>query len=92
MAQAAAEYDLAPREISFKGTLQTMQAIAERLPHATHEKTEELHQWLLLAIAHHTVGNRPNRIEPRKRKRHPKHYPLLTQPREIARRQLLASA
>jgi hypothetical protein len=92
MAQAAAEYDLAPREISFKGTLQTMQAVAERLLHTTREKAAEMYQWLLLAVIHHTVGNRPNRIEPRARKRRPKPYPLLTQPREIARRQLLASA
>ena len=41
---------------------------------------------LLDAIATHEVGNRPNRFEPRVRKRRPKKYKLLREPRENYRR------
>jgi hypothetical protein len=88
MARASVEYDTAPRALSFKGTLQTMTAFAERLQDARGEKVTELYEWLLLAIAHHIVGDRPDRVEPRARKRRPKGYRLLTQPRPLARRQL----
>jgi hypothetical protein len=36
------------------------------------------------------VGDRPNRVEPRKVKRRPKPHPLLTEPRDQARAKLLA--
>jgi hypothetical protein len=40
------------------------------------------------AIASHRVGGRPDRYEPRVRKRRPKEYPLLKEPREQARERL----
>ena len=91
-AQAAATVGGRPRDLSFKGALQTMTAFAERLPGADPAQAEELHDWLLIAIATHAVGDRPNRSEPRARKRRPKDYPLLMQPRAIARKQLAAAA
>ncbi len=41
---------------------------------------------LLTAIARHRVGDRPDRWEPRARKRRQKHYPLLKTPRHKARK------
>jgi hypothetical protein len=85
MAQAAAELDLAPRELSFAGAVQTLTAFAERLLEAGPATAEELREWLLLAIASHPVGDRPDRVEPRARKRRPKDYPHLHRPRDQAR-------
>jgi hypothetical protein len=45
-----------------------------------------LHQWLLIAVGAHLVGDRPDRVEPRARKRRPKDYPHLHKPRHKARR------
>jgi hypothetical protein len=49
-----------------------------------------LYEWLLITIGSHAVGDRPDLVEPRKRKRRPKHYPLLMQPRAEARAALTA--
>ena len=88
MAQAAEETGCTPRDLSFKGTLQTMKEFAERLLDARGQTREQLYVWLLLAIGAHQVNDRPDRIEPRARKRRPKQYPRLTQPRRVARKQL----
>jgi Transposase DDE domain len=89
MAQAAEELGCDPRELSFTGALQAMSTFAERLLEADEEKYEELYEWLLITIGANQVGDRPDRVEPRARKRRPKPYPLLTKPREEARKKLL---
>lgn len=88
MAEAAAELGCDPRELSFKGALQAMTAFAERLLEADGERFEELYGWLLVTIGSSQVGDRPDRVEPRARKRRPKPYPRLTEPREEARKKL----
>jgi hypothetical protein len=85
MAQAAQECGADPRELSFKGALQALTAFAARLLEADAATQEELYAWLLLTIGAHQVGNRPDRIEPRARKRRPKNYPHLHRPRREAR-------
>jgi len=85
MAQAATQHALAPRTISFKGTLQTLIAFQPHWECASTDQFLHLHQELLTAIVTHRVGDRPDRFEPRKRKRRPKPYSLLTQPRAQAR-------
>lgn len=87
MAQSAEFHGCTPRALSFTGALQTMAAFAERLLEARGRTVGELHTWLLIAIGAHVVGNRPGRSEPRAKKRRPKPYPLLTQPRPVAQRQ-----
>jgi len=88
MAQAAEETGSDPRELSFTGAWQAMTTFAERLLEADGKRFEELYEWLLLTIGAHRVGDRPDRVEPRARKRRPKPYPLLTKPREKARKKL----
>jgi len=90
MAEAAQAHGCTPRDLSFKGTLQMMSAFAERLYDAGPADAAALHDGLRLAIGAQTVGDRPNRYEPRARKRRPKPYPLLTKPRDVARKQLVA--
>lgn len=74
MAQAACRRDIQPRTISFKGTLQTLQAFQPLIGFCGpggRLNREELFQQLLDAIAAHRVADRPDRYEPRKRKRKP---------------------
>ena len=86
MAQAAEEFGVEPCTISFKATLQTLKAFALPLLTCAKRKLPEMIEELLLAIARHSVGNRPNRVEPRALKRRPKPYDLLTKPRDKARK------
>ena len=48
-----------------------------------------LYQHLLDAIASHRVADRPDRFEPRRRKRRPKPYDRLMKPRHEAKREML---
>jgi hypothetical protein len=89
MAQAALTQDTPIREISFKGTLQTLHAFAGYLRTTTGELADEVYERLLQAVAQHMVGDRPNRIEPRARKRRPKNYVYLSKPRHVARKLLI---
>lgn len=90
MAQAAEDQGSKPRDLSFAGALQTLAAFADRLVDARPDRFDELYDGLLLAIGAHHVGDRPNRVEPRAKKRRPKPYPLLTQPRQTVRNHLMA--
>jgi Transposase DDE domain len=88
LAQAADTHHCEPRELSFAGAVQAVTSFAERLLDAEADSAEELYGWLLLTLGAHPVGDRPDRVEPRARKRRPKPYPLLTQPRDEARKKL----
>jgi hypothetical protein len=85
MAQTALDLGISPRFLSFKGALQALNTFAERLLHADEAVAAELYEWLRLVIGSYLVGDRPDRIEPRARKRRPKDYPNLHKPRHQAR-------
>jgi putative transposase len=81
MAAAAQQAGKCPWEISFKGTLQTVgQFLPLLLGGVT---TDAWCQALLTAVAAHSVGDRPDRFEPRRVKRRPKHYLLLQKHRHL---------
>lgn len=80
MAQAACHSGTDPRTLSFKHTVQLWTEWLARGLTATHDQN-----LLFSLIAQPRVGNRPGRIEPRMRKRRPKSYPWLKEPRHIAR-------
>jgi hypothetical protein len=92
IAQAAAKHALEPRSISFKGTLQTLEAfqpvIALQGEHDA-ELRQRLYEQLLDAVATHRVAQRPDRFEPRRKKRRPKPYDRLMKPRHEAKRDML---
>src|SRR5262245_57491661 len=90
MARAAHDLGCPPRELSFMGALQAVRAFGERLLGAGEKQAGELHDWLLIVVGCHRVGDRPDRVEPRARKRRPKHGALLTKPRAQARAGLLS--
>jgi hypothetical protein len=79
MAIAAFQSGKSPWEISFKGTLQTLNQFLPLL--LGRLSTDAWCEALLTAIATHVVGNRPDRVEPRRVKRRPKQYKYLCKPR-----------
>jgi hypothetical protein len=88
-AQAARAAGVEPRAVSFAGTLQTVRAFAGRPAGADAVEAATLHERLLRVVGAQRVGDRPDRVEPRARKRRPKHGALLTKPRDQARAELL---
>jgi hypothetical protein len=91
MAQAAATHGMGPRSISFKGTLQTLEAFQPLLEVRTAQDPAQrfrLYQDLLHAIATHRVADRPDRFEPRAKKRRRNHYNWLTKPRAEIKRKM----
>lgn len=91
LAQAALKHDLPPRSLSFKGAIQVLEAfqpvialqgefdVAHRL---------RLYHDLLEAIATHGVADRPDRYEPRLKKRHAKNFAYLRKPRAEIKRDM----
>ena len=89
MMEAAQACGKAPQRVSFQGALQTVLAWAEALQEGTPGQRRWLWGVLLKKIAADEVGRRPNRVEPRARKRRPKPYRLLMVPRDEAKKALL---
>jgi hypothetical protein len=92
MAQAAAGEGIAPRSVSFKATLQVLEAFRPLIDcqadrGAGHRAV--LYEQILRAIAVHRVADRPDRFEPRMAKRRPEKYDRLTRPRREIKLQML---
>ena len=83
MQRAAHGHGVALGRISFKGSLDALRQWSAVIAAAgAHPKKQDaLIEELLAAIARDPVPTRPNRSEPRARKRRPKNYHLLTRPR-----------
>ena len=95
MAQAAAREDAPPRSISFKATLQVLEAFRPLIAcradlGAGH--LAALYEPLLRAIAVHRVADRPDRFEPRMTKKGPRGYESLKRPRREIKLQMLKRA
>lgn len=91
MAQAAARHNVEPRTISFTGALQTLEAFQPLLEFGPTQDAAgrlRLCHDLLDAIATHRVGDRPDRYEPRVKKRRRNHYGWLTEPRTQTKRRM----
>ncbi len=91
IARAAVIHQVLPRTLSFCGARQTLEAFGEALRSASGPEYEVLVGVLLKAIATYRVGDRPDRFEPRVRKRRPKQYPVMKIPRAEAKRRLAAT-
>jgi len=91
IAQAASKHGKEPRSISFKGAIQTLEAFQPVIAIQGNRNSAvrmNLYQQLLDAIAAHLVADRPDRFEPRLRKRRPKHYAFLRRPRAVIKREM----
>ena len=83
MQRAAGEHRVPLGRLSFKGTLDTVRhfAAAVHAARATPRHQDALIDQMLALIAGDLVPHRPERAEPRAKKRRPKNYHLLTKPR-----------
>lgn len=89
MCAAADESGLLVRELSFKGALQLLNGLYPYLLQSAGEVLSRSCEVLLSGVRQHRVGRRPDRFEPRKRKRAAKPYPPLKRPRSQERKQCL---
>ena len=92
MAEAASRRGVQPREISFQGARQVIKGFRAELARAPNTRAEKLRADALLAIADEHNGDRPDRYEPRAKKRREKMYPRLQEPRSLARKRLESAA
>jgi len=88
LAAAAYREGVKPWTVSFKGALQTLHNLLPLL--STNIATDDWCDVLLDALATHVVGNRPDRFEPRVKKRRPKNYKLMREPRQNYKRRMAA--
>ena len=88
MAAAAHAAGRTPASISFKST---MQALNNMLPYLLVLDAAAWSEQLLKMVATSEVGNRPDRYEPRVKKRRPKKYPLLREPRQNYKTRMAAN-
>ena len=86
MYEASRQTGQVARRLSFTGTLQALNAFWPLLIVLPSGMRRVLYKFLLLFVGREELPFRPNRIEPRKVKRRPKPYSLLTEPRQEARR------
>src|SRR5262249_58851754 len=89
MAEAARRHNVMPRQLSLQGARQTLKAFRAELNRVRTRVALALTEAVLRAIAHHRVGDRPDRVEPRVVKRRPKPYPRMQVPRKLARKRLM---
>jgi hypothetical protein len=87
MQRASLLHDVALARVSFKGTLDSLHHFADAIQALTGHprRQQKLLDQLLLTIAADRLPERPNRVEPRAKKRRAKNYHLLTKPRREMR-------
>ena len=91
LAQAAQKHHLEPRSLSLKGAIQTLEAFQPVIAlHGAQDTTHRLNLYheLLDAIATHRVADRPDRYDPRLKKRHAKNFAYLRKPRAQIKREM----
>lgn len=91
IAQAASKHQVAPRTISFKGAMQTLEAFQPMIVLLSHRGAvfrQTVYDHLLDAVATHRVSDRPNRFEPRQRKRRPKKHLPMCKPRNTFKHEM----
>jgi hypothetical protein len=88
MAQAACLAHLLPRQLSFKATLQVLNAFEESLRFGPRARLQTRHAIVVGSVGQMVLPLRPNRVEPRAVKRRPKPHPLLTKPRRFWQQRL----
>ena len=85
MAKAAVLADVLPRMLSFSGAKRLLGTFAAQLHHGLRHRIKAMIATFTACIATLQLPHRPDRIEPRAKKRRPKNLPLLTVPRQEAR-------
>jgi hypothetical protein len=91
IAQATTQLDIDSRTISFQGAVGTLEAFQPVIAVQGQRLTQRdrLYNELLDAVATHRVANRPDRFEPRQKKRRPNHYARMRKPRHEVKHEIL---
>jgi hypothetical protein len=84
LVETARAHGVPVERLSFKGALDALQAWAERALSSRRHRSHA-RRTLLARLANDLVPLRPDRSEPRARKRRPKDYQLLNRPRHLMR-------
>jgi hypothetical protein len=87
MWEAGTLHKINPLRLSIQGTRQYLNNFIPQLASASSRRRVLLYQALLKIVVYNLVPERPNRCEPRVRKRRPKSYPLMMKPRQTLRRE-----
>ncbi|MFQ5759022.1 MAG: IS4 family transposase [Candidatus Bathyarchaeia archaeon] len=90
MSQAAAEHEITPLGMSFQATIQHLSNFIYILAYADAELRESIYSALLYLVSKERLLIRKGRVEPRVKKRRPKNYGWLQQPRRQLQKQLIA--
>ncbi len=90
MFQSVSEHDVKPLELSFQATIQHHSNFSHALANADAEERKRLYIVLLDLVSTERLPIRPGRVEPRMKKRRPKKYKWLQQPRKKLKNQLAA--
>ena len=83
MLEAACKHNAPVERLSFKGTLSAIRSWTPIFAAVGEPRRRVLWTRLLEALAADRLPDRPNRVEPRARKRRPKNYQLLNKPRSL---------
>jgi hypothetical protein len=85
MWEAATRHSIPILSMSFKSALASIRQWAPWMAglQPNSRRLLKTHKIFLAYLAQQIVPHRPNRVEPRARKRRPKNYPLLTAPRKL---------
>lgn len=90
MFQAGTQHGVAYLSLSFQATIQHFGNFSNCLANAGEKKRRYIYRILLYLVSKEQITFRPGRIEPRLKKRRPKSYGWLKQPREQLRHKLVA--
>ena len=90
IAQSATKHAISPRSISFKATVQILEAFQPIIAMTVgSQHCQALYEQVLDSIALHPIANRPDRFEPRLRKRRFKKYDYMMKPRNETKLDIL---
>lgn len=91
IAQSAARHAMSPRSLSFKATMQILEAFQPYLATITQsqQSRQALYEQVLDSITLHPIANRPGRFEPRLRKRRFKKYDYMMKSRNETKLDIL---
>jgi len=91
MAESARRHAVLPRRLSFQGARQMLDGFRVELNGASPGSMDGLIEVMMRMMSRLRVGDRPDRYEPRVRKRRAKAYPLMHTPRKQSKK-LMAKA
>ena len=92
IAETAVQWKISPRDVSFKATIQLLNAFRGRGLLNGEIKITPIRDELFRAIARNLVNDRPGRVEPRVVKRRKSKYSLMMKPRQILKEKLVKMA